>query len=126
MCPGAGTYDNGIQELENSHLYCPDDGWSVNSHIIELPTQLLVIDAPCCLYAQEVVSYARTLNRPIRRLYVAHYHPDHLLGAVAFQAPIDGLEKSKPRLKIEVVGDRVAGGEHEKHPDRIPPRGAPD
>jgi glyoxylase-like metal-dependent hydrolase (beta-lactamase superfamily II) len=99
----------------------PDDGWSVNSHIIELATQLIVIDAQYMLpYAQEVLSYAQSLKKPIKRLYVSHYHPDHLLGAVAFDAPIYALQEVK--AKIEKVGDRVAAEEHEKYPDRIPAR----
>ena len=110
-----------IMESQNLRIHtftAPDDGWSVNSHIIEFPTQLIVIDAQYMLpYAQEVVSYAQTLKRPITRLYVSHYHPDHLLGAVAFRAPIYALQEVK--AKIEAVGDRVASEEHEKHPDRI-------
>lgn len=110
-----------IMESQNLRIHtftAPDDGWSVNSHIIEFPTQLIVIDAQYMLpYAQEVVSYTQTLKRPITRLYVSHYHPDHLLGAVAFHVPIYTLQGVK--AKIEAVGDRVAGEEHEKHPDRI-------
>jgi glyoxylase-like metal-dependent hydrolase (beta-lactamase superfamily II) len=104
------------------HTYtAPDDGWNVNSHIIELATQLIIIDAQYMLpYAQEVVSYAQRLMKPITRLYISHYHPDHLLGAVAFDAAIYALQEVK--AKIEVSGDRVAAEEHEKHPDRIPTR----
>jgi glyoxylase-like metal-dependent hydrolase (beta-lactamase superfamily II) len=98
-------------------------GWSVNSHIIELATQLIVIDAQYMLpYAQEVVSYSQTLRKPIKRLYVSHYHPDHLLGAVAFHAPLYALREVK--AKIEAVGDRVAGEEHEKHPSQVRHRAA--
>jgi glyoxylase-like metal-dependent hydrolase (beta-lactamase superfamily II) len=104
------------------HTYtAPEDGWRVNSHIIELPTRLLVIDAQYTLpYAGEVVAYARTLGKPVSRLYITHYHPDHLLGAVAFQAPIYALAEVK--AKIEAVGDRVASEEHEKRGDIIPAR----
>jgi glyoxylase-like metal-dependent hydrolase (beta-lactamase superfamily II) len=75
------------------HTYsAPEDGWAVNTHIIELADQLVVIDAQYTLvFANEVVAYAGTLNKPISRLYVMHYHPDHLLGAAAFSAPIFGL-----------------------------------
>ncbi len=97
----------------------PNEGWSVNSHIVELATQLIVIDAQYMLpYAREVVSYAEKFNKPIKRLYVSHYHPDHLLGAAAFSAPIYALAEVK--TKIEALGDRVAAEEHEKHPDKIP------
>ena len=79
------------------HTYtAPDDGWRVNSHIIELPSQLLVVDAQYMLpYAHEVVAYAEQLAKPITRLYLSHYHPDHILGAAAFSAPIYALAEVK-------------------------------
>jgi len=111
-----------VTESRNLRIHpftAPDDGWSVNSQIIELQTQLIVIDAQYMLpYAREAVSYAQTLKKPIKRLYVSHYHPDHLLGAAAFRAPIYALQEVK--AKIQGLGDRVAAEEHEKHPDRIP------
>jgi glyoxylase-like metal-dependent hydrolase (beta-lactamase superfamily II) len=102
------------------HTYtAPNDSWSVNSHIIELPSQLLIVDAqymlPC---AHEVVAYAAQLAKPITRLYLSHYHPDHILGAAAFSAPIYALAEVKAR--IELVGDRIATEEREKHGDAIP------
>ena len=63
-------------------------------------------------------SYADALGKPISRLYVTHYHPDHLLGAAAFPAPILALAEVKE--KIDAVGDRVAREEHEKFPETIP------
>src|SRR5262252_9550835 len=60
----------------------PEDGWLVTSHVAELSSQLLIIDAQYTLpYAREVAGYAASLNKPLSRLYVTHYHPDHLLGA---------------------------------------------
>lgn len=102
------------------HTYtAPDDGWRVNTHIIELPTQLIAVDAQYALpYAREVVAYAADLGKPISRLYVTHYHPDHLLGAAAFRMPIHALPEVK--IKIDAVGDRVAAEEHEKFPEAIP------
>src|SRR5215469_11009272 len=95
------------------HTYtAPEDGWQVNSHIVELPSQLMVIDAQYLLpHAREVLAYADQLHKPIARLYISHYHPDHLLGAVAFSAPIYAL--AEVSAKIEAVGDRVAREEHE-------------
>ena len=102
------------------HTYtAPQDGWCVNTHIFELARQLLVLDAQYMLkYAREVLGYATTLGKPITRLYISHYHPDHLLGAAAFSAPIYALPEVK--AKIEAAGDRVAAEEHEKHGDLIP------
>jgi glyoxylase-like metal-dependent hydrolase (beta-lactamase superfamily II) len=104
------------------HTYtAPDDGWCVNSHIIETKNELLVIDAQYTLtYAREVVAYAAELGKPIRRLYITHYHPDHLLGAPAFSCPIHAL--ASVAAKIDAVGDRIAVEEHEKHGDVIPLR----
>lgn len=97
----------------------PEKGWLVNSHIMEFPEQLFVVDAQYTLpFAKEVVRYAAGLKKPITRLYVTHYHPDHLLGASAFDAPLSAL--SSVAEKIAAVGDRVAGEEHEKLGDEIP------
>src|SRR5271163_4633178 len=97
------------------HTYtAPEKGWCVNSHVVELSTQLLVVDAQYMLpFAREVASYAESLGKPISRLYISHYHPDHLLGAAIFPAPIYALPEVS--AKIAAVGDRVASEEHEKH-----------
>src|SRR5215471_8279602 len=104
------------------HTYtAPDDGWVVNTHFVELRTQLIAIDAQYMIpYAKEALAYATTLGKPITRLYVTHYHPDHLLGAAAFDLPIHALLEVK--TKIDAVGDRVASEEHEKFHDAIPSR----
>jgi len=96
------------------HTYtAPEDGWQVNSHMVELSSQLVVIDAQYLLpHAREVLAYADQLHKPISRLYISHYHPDHLLGAVVFSAPIYAL--GEVSAKIGAVGDRVAREEHEK------------
>src|SRR5262249_14115018 len=92
-----------------------------NSHIIEFPSQLLVVDAQYLLpYAREVVTYSQQLKKPMARLYITHYHPDHLLGAAAFSAPVYALPEVI--TKIEAVGDRVAREEHEKFGDDVPER----
>jgi glyoxylase-like metal-dependent hydrolase (beta-lactamase superfamily II) len=99
----------------------PEVGWQVNSHIVEFPCQLLVVDAQYLLpYAREVVDYAARLKKPIARLFITHYHPDHLLGSAAFSAPLYALNEVS--AKIAAVGDRVAGEEHEKFGDDVPTR----
>lgn len=107
------------EDLKVHTFTAPEKGWQVNSHIIELPSQLLVIDSQYLLpYAREVVAYAGQLQKPIARLYISHYHPDHLLGAVAFSVPIYAL--AQVSAKIAAVGDRVAREEHEKFGDDVP------
>lgn len=102
------------------HTYtAPDNGWCVNSHIVETANELVVVDAQYTLtYAREVVAYAAELGKPITRLYITHYHPDHLLGAPAFSCPIHAL--ACVAAKIDAVGDRIAAEEHEKLGDLIP------
>jgi glyoxylase-like metal-dependent hydrolase (beta-lactamase superfamily II) len=104
------------------HTYtAPEDGWRVNSHVVETETALLVVDAQYMLrYAHEVTAYAAGLGKPIRRLYLSHFHPDHILGASAFPCPIYAL--GAVVTKIAAVGDRVASEEHEKHGDLIAAR----
>ncbi len=101
------------------HTYtAPEEGWVVNTQIIELPAELFIVDTQYMLpFAEEVAAYAAKLNKPISRLYVTHFHPDHILGAQVFNMPITALAEVKS--KIEAVGDRVAAEEHEKHGDRI-------
>jgi glyoxylase-like metal-dependent hydrolase (beta-lactamase superfamily II) len=104
------------------HTYtAPEDGWCVNSHIVETETALLVVDAQYMLRsAHEVTAYAAGLAKPIRRLYLSHFHPDHILGASVFPRPIYAL--AAVATKIAAVGDRVASEEHEKHGNLIATR----
>jgi glyoxylase-like metal-dependent hydrolase (beta-lactamase superfamily II) len=104
------------------HTYtAPEDGWCVNSHIVETAAGLAVVDAQYTLsYAREVVAYAATLGKPMTRLYITHYHPDHVLGGAAFASPIYAL--ASVAAKINAVGDRIAVEEHEKLGDIIPTR----
>jgi glyoxylase-like metal-dependent hydrolase (beta-lactamase superfamily II) len=98
------------------HTYtAPEVGWLVNSHIIELPKQLLIVDAqyllPC---GQELAQYAKSLKKPITRVYITHYHPDHHLGASALDAPLFALPDVK--AKIDSIGERLAAEERAKFP----------
>ena len=44
----------------------PEDGWCVTSHVIELPSQLIVVDAQYMRpLAGEVIRYATDLKKPI-------------------------------------------------------------
>ena len=68
------------------HTYtAPEEGLLVTTHLLELPGQIVAIDAQYGLpHAAEVVEYARSLGKPISRLYVTHEQPDHIFGAATF------------------------------------------
>jgi glyoxylase-like metal-dependent hydrolase (beta-lactamase superfamily II) len=81
------------------HSYVsPEDGWLVNSQIIEGQTRLIIFDAQLVnAYAEEVVAYARHLGKPVDRIVVSHAHPDHwagleILSARFPEAPVYALE----------------------------------
>ncbi|MGH3814586.1 MAG: DHA2 family efflux MFS transporter permease subunit [Pseudonocardiaceae bacterium] len=102
------------------HTYtAPEQGLVVNTHLIELPTQLVAVDAQYGLpYAREVVDYAQGLGKPIARLYVTHEHPDHYFGASVFGAPIYALAEVK--RAIEDQGDALAAQDHAQCGDFVP------
>jgi len=62
------------------HTYAFSPG-SSTTHIIETGEGLVVIDSQMMVPdAREAAAYARSLNKPIRRLIISHAHPDHWLG----------------------------------------------
>jgi glyoxylase-like metal-dependent hydrolase (beta-lactamase superfamily II) len=79
------------------HTYtAPELGWRANTHIIELPNQLVLFDAQLTpTLAREVVAIATSLNKPITRLYISHAHPDHFAGATQIEAPTYALASVK-------------------------------
>lgn len=75
------------------HTYtAPELGWRANTHIIELPNELVLFDAQLTpALAREVVTIANALGKPITRLYISHAHPDHFAGATEIDAPTYAL-----------------------------------
>ena len=102
------------------HTYAsPENGLLVNTHLVELRSQLIAIDAQYGLpYAAEVVEYARSLGKPLSRLYISHEHPDHFFGAATFEAPIYALAEVK--AAIEAAGDTMAANNHATYGDFVP------
>jgi glyoxylase-like metal-dependent hydrolase (beta-lactamase superfamily II) len=73
-----------VKEIENVKIYTfmsPYEMFANTSHIIELPTQLIIVDgqffAP---YAQELKTFTNSLSKPVTRFYISHEHPDHYIG----------------------------------------------
>lgn len=88
-----GTVTAITRDAVTIHTYAsPESGLEANTHIIELPSQLLIVDtqygAPL---AAEAAQFARGLGKPIARVYISHAHPDHFFGAAAFKAPVYAL-----------------------------------
>src|SRR5215468_4099400 len=86
-----------VAEPVTVHTYTAlERGWRVNSHLIELPHQLILFDAQLTTdYAQEVRSIADGIGKPISRLYISHAHPDHFVGASVFDAPTYALASQR-------------------------------
>src|SRR5215510_14851067 len=82
------------------HTYtAPESGWRANSHLIELPTQLILVDTPLRPdLTWEVLDHAQTLGKPVSRLYLSHAHPDHFAGASLVDAPAYALAAVRARI----------------------------
>jgi glyoxylase-like metal-dependent hydrolase (beta-lactamase superfamily II) len=79
------------------HTYtAPERGWKANSHLLELPSQIIMLDAPLAVaFAEEVKVLAKSIDKPLTRIYVSHAHPDHFAGASHFDAPTYALASVK-------------------------------
>ncbi|GAA3810864.1 MBL fold metallo-hydrolase [Streptomyces coacervatus] len=87
------------------HSYMsPADSLNVTTQLIETPARVIAVDAQYALaYADEVVSYAKGLGKPLDRLIVTHAHPDHFQGAGRFGVPVHAL--AAVREQIAAQGD---------------------
>jgi glyoxylase-like metal-dependent hydrolase (beta-lactamase superfamily II) len=92
-------------EHVNVHTYlAPETGWRVSSHLIELPTQLVLVDAQLtAAYARELLGHAVTVGKPVTRCYISHAHPDHFTGASLVDAPTYAV--ASQRQLINESGD---------------------
>lgn len=64
------------------HTYVsPEDGFLVNTQIVETPHQVVIFDAQFREgYAGEVAAYVEALGKPVSRIVVSHGHRDHWSG----------------------------------------------
>lgn len=128
--PAGGTVrmEGNIQVLEGDaarvHTYtAPEDGFLVNTHVVETDDRLVVVDGQFFLpYATEVADYIERLGKPVERFVLTHVHPDHYSGfqvlTERFPAPLHALEGVKDyvdryapevlRIWREKLGDGVA------------------
>ena len=117
MRTGEGTFTTTRAGNLAVHTYtAPDKGWQVTTQIVELSNELVLVDGQYLLpYAREAAAFCKSLGKPISRLYITHFHPDHHLGASAFDAPLYALPDV--RKKIIAIGDRLAREESAKFPN---------
>ena len=87
------------------HSYlAPEQVFASNTHILELPNSLVLIDAQFLLpNAMDFRAYADSLGKPIDRLIITHAHPDHFLGSEAF-ADVDVYALAEVAASIEANG----------------------
>lgn len=115
-----GTINSLVRGEVIIHTYTsPESGLEANTHIVELPTQLLVIDTQYAVpFAAEAAAYAATLGKPITRVYVTHAHPDHFFGAAEFAAPVHALAATKST--IETNGEMILSNNRATAGDVLP------
>ena len=90
------------------HAYKPNE-YIVSSYIIELPTKLVIIDFQLVpTDAANFLQYAQSLNKPIERGILTHYHFDHWAGAEVFKnvAPIYAMNDSINQIRNFYVNGR--------------------
>ena len=69
------------------------------THIIESENQLVLVDGQfLAFYAKEFRAYAARLNKPIKRLYLSHRHPDHWFGLGTESTRKPQIPYSEPQL----------------------------
>jgi len=70
------------------HTYLsPDDGFLLNTQIVETPAGLVIFDGNFFTkYATEVADYVQGLGKPIERIVLSHMHPDHYSGLTVLHA----------------------------------------
>jgi glyoxylase-like metal-dependent hydrolase (beta-lactamase superfamily II) len=65
----------------HTYLAPEEGGYLVTSHVIETPRRLVVVDGTIHpRFAAEVAAYAAGLGKPVDRVLLSHFHPDHWLG----------------------------------------------
>ncbi len=104
-------------------IQAPLDGELTNAQLIETPDTLILIDTlQLSTHAGEMKEYIDSLGKPLERVIVTHYHPDHWMGGATFKGyPIYALQEVIDR--IAALADFLLGYHrniHTENPDLIP------
>ena len=102
------------------HTYmAPEASALVTTHIVETPNELHVVDAQFLQeFASEARAYADGLGKPIRRVYLSHYHPDHILGGSQF-ADVEFVTSDAVRADVD-ANAKMYASRKEKFKDTTP------
>lgn len=101
-------------------LISPAPFFANATHIIELPTQLILVDGHYfAQYAKEFREYADTLGKPITRFYVSHDHPDHFIGMGDFFKDIEVYALAETLESIATHGPAELEEKQQKFGDLI-------
>lgn len=97
----------GNGKVEIHTFLAPGEAAANATHIIELEDRLVLIDMQAMQsYAEEFRKYADALGKPIDRIFLSHEHPDHWIGAIAFQgAAVHALPETA--AYIEENGEKI-------------------
>ena len=90
----SGTITSFTRGQTTFHTYtAPEAGFRVNTHVIETPTDLTVVDAQLALpFAREVVGVVKDLGKPVGRFIISHGHPDHFSGLQVLDEAFPGTD----------------------------------
>lgn len=99
-------------------VQAPEDGELVNAHVVESANSLLLVDTlQLKPHAEEFKQYVRSLEKPVSRVIVSHYHPDHWFGAASFaEYPLYALGEVIDR--IDEMADFVLGYHRQVHGEK--------
>ncbi len=78
----------------------PIEGEMSNAQLIETPNKLLLIDSLQLVpHANELKKYVESIGKPLDRVIITHYHPDHWFGIASFKMyPIYALQEVIDRI----------------------------
>jgi glyoxylase-like metal-dependent hydrolase (beta-lactamase superfamily II) len=89
-------------------LISPDAMFANATHIIELPSQLILVDGHYfAQYASEFRALADSLQKKITRFYISHDHPDHYLGMGDAFAEVEVYALKEIKESIEQNGEHI-------------------
>lgn len=107
-------------DLGGVNVHCvqaPLEGEMVNAQIIETSNKLLLIDTLQLVpHAEELKRYVESLQKPLDRILITHYHPDHWFGAASFKEYPMYAFKGVIDM-INAMADFVLGYHRSLHPD---------